>query len=190
MNPVLLGAVVVLLIPALASWRTAWRLPAAVGTTVGLAAAVVAALAAPPGPAELRPWGALASGLLAAIGGGPFTAEALTWAKKSADEEAERELAEQFDSAELAEFATQARADRRAEGPPPQLRGGKWIGVLERGGVAVSLLAGWPEGIPIVLAVKALGRYPELQAGTTERFIIGTFTSVWWAVAACGVVLL
>ena len=70
---------------------------------------------------------------------------------------------------------------------PAHLRGGKWIGVLERLGVAASLVCGWPEGIAIVLAVKGLGRYPELQQGSTERFIIGTFASVLFAAAACGV---
>ena len=38
-----------------------------------------------------------------------------------------------------------------------------------------------------MLGLKGLGRYPELRnqehTGTAERFIIGTFTSVLWAVA-------
>lgn len=71
------------------------------------------------------------------------------------------------------------------------LRGGAWIGALERGGVVLSLLAGWPEGVAVVLAVKGLGRYPELRnAGTgavAERFIIGTFSSVLWAACCAGV---
>ena len=61
------------------------------------------------------------------------------------------------------------------------LRGGAWIGVLERAAVFAAVVAGWPEGIAIVLAVKSLARYPELQAGAAaaaaERFIIGTFVS-------------
>lgn len=65
------------------------------------------------------------------------------------------------------------------------LRGGAWIGVLERIAVFAALVARWPEGIAIVLAVKGLGRYPELRAGTNpslaERFIIGTLVSVLWA---------
>ena len=67
------------------------------------------------------------------------------------------------------------------------LRGGAWIGALERLAVYAALVAGWPEGIALVLGVKGLGRYPELKTGenpgTAERFIIGTFTSVLWA---CG----
>ena len=67
------------------------------------------------------------------------------------------------------------------------LRGGAWIGCLERAAIYGTLVAGWPEGVAIVLGLKGLGRYPELRnqqhTGTAERFIIGTFTSVLWAVA-------
>ncbi|MBZ5741083.1 hypothetical protein [Nocardioides mangrovi] len=77
------------------------------------------------------------------------------------------------------------------------LRGGAWIGGLERAAIYATLVAGWPEGLAIVLAVKGLGRYPELRAaedgirtGAAERFIIGTFASVLWACAAAGVVVL
>ena len=74
------------------------------------------------------------------------------------------------------------------------LRGGAWIGALERTAIAASLLAGWPSGVALALALKGLGRYPELRSqdnpGTAERFIIGTFTSVLWAAACAGVVLL
>lgn len=69
------------------------------------------------------------------------------------------------------------------------LRGGAWIGGLERAAVFVAMVAGWPEGIAITLALKGLGRYPELRTetpGAAERFIIGTFTSVLWAVACAG----
>jgi hypothetical protein len=77
------------------------------------------------------------------------------------------------------------------------LRGGAWIGTLERVAVFATLVLGWPEGLAIVLALKGLGRYPELRAaedgartGAAERFIIGTFTSVLWACACAGVVVL
>jgi hypothetical protein len=77
------------------------------------------------------------------------------------------------------------------------LRGGTWIGALERVAIFSTLVAGWPEGLAVVLALKGLGRYPELRAaeagvrtGAAERFIIGTFTSVLWACACAAVVLL
>ena len=74
------------------------------------------------------------------------------------------------------------------------LRGGAWIGALERLAVYVALVAGWGAGLAIVLAVKGLGRYPELRSqedtGAAERFIIGTFTSVLWAVACVGLAVL
>jgi hypothetical protein len=80
------------------------------------------------------------------------------------------------------------------------LRGGAWIGAFERAAVFGALVAGWPEGLAVVLALKGLGRYSELRAdagapgappsadagGVAERFIIGTFSSVLWAVACAG----
>jgi len=69
------------------------------------------------------------------------------------------------------------------------LRGGTWVGRLERTAIYVTLVFGWPEGIGVVLAIKGLARYPELKApntGAAERFIIGTFTSVLAAAAAAG----
>jgi hypothetical protein len=87
------------------------------------------------------------------------------------------------------------------EGAGEVLRGGAWIGAFERAAVFATLAAGWPEGLAVVLALKGLGRYSELRGnpaspagppavgGVAERFIIGTFASVLWAVAAAGAVL-
>ncbi len=73
------------------------------------------------------------------------------------------------------------------------LRGGAWIGALERAAVYVSLVAGWPAGLAVLLALKGLGRYPELRvqddSGAAERFIIGTLASSLWAVACAGLAL-
>jgi hypothetical protein len=77
------------------------------------------------------------------------------------------------------------------EGGPQVLRGGAWIGALERVGVCVAVLAASPEAVAVVLAVKGLGRYPELRhPGASERFIIGTLASLLWAAAAAGIGLL
>ena len=74
------------------------------------------------------------------------------------------------------------------------LRGGAWIGALERLGMLGTLLAGWPEGVAAIVAVKAFARYPELRigqgTGATERFIIGTFASLGWAAACAGIVMI
>lgn len=71
------------------------------------------------------------------------------------------------------------------------LRGGAWIGALERFAVFLALAARWPEGIAVVLAVKGLGRYPDLRtasgSGAAERFIIGSLMSLGWA-ALCAYV--
>lgn len=89
--------------------------------------------------------------------------------------------------------------DAGADGEPPQspgiqaasaqLRGGHWIGLLERLAVFATILAGFAEGIAVVLAIKGLARYPDLKAttaGAAERFIIGTFSSVLFAAACAG----
>ncbi|WP_166140389.1 hypothetical protein [Nocardioides ochotonae] len=103
-------------------------------------------------------------------------------------------------TARLFALVDRPRADgstTTTQGAGSVLRGGTWIGVLERAAVFASLVAGWPEGIAVVLAVKAFGRYPELRAaedgvrtGAAERFIIGTFASVLWAGACAAVVVL
>ena len=71
------------------------------------------------------------------------------------------------------------------------LRGGTTIGLLERLAVAGTLLAGFPEGIAVIVAVKGVGRFSELaDSATRERFIIGSLVSFIWACAATGVALL
>jgi hypothetical protein len=89
-----------------------------------------------------------------------------------------------------------ADASSRLDGPRVQrtiLRGGTWIGALERLALTTAMVAGWPEALAAIVAVKAFARYPELKAGpttgATERFIIGTFTSLGWAAVCAGTVL-
>lgn len=72
-----------------------------------------------------------------------------------------------------------------------RLRGGAWIGRLERLAIYATLLAGYPEAMAFVLAIKGLARYPELRVRTSsaaEGFIIGTFVSVLWAASWAGLV--
>jgi hypothetical protein len=85
------------------------------------------------------------------------------------------------------EYATQ-----RGSSAGTVLRGGAWVGYLERAAISATLLAGWPEGMALVLAVKGVGRYPELvgpasvETHAPETFIIGTLASVHWAAACAG----
>lgn len=63
------------------------------------------------------------------------------------------------------------------------LRGGTWIGILERLAITGLILVGYPAGIAILVAIKGLGRYPELRENpaASERFVIGTLASMVWA---------
>ncbi|MGY1604990.1 hypothetical protein [Geodermatophilus sp. SYSU D00815] len=145
-------------------FRPAWTAAVPV-LSLGLAA-VLAWAAGPPSDGVLRATVVLAF-CAAVAGGGPVATAVL----RSAD-------------------PTDAGA---AGGPadPEVLRGGAWIGVLERAAVAGTLLAGWPEGLALVLAVKGLGRFAELKvSAAAERFILGTLASALWAVACVGVVAL
>ncbi|GAB3808017.1 hypothetical protein GCM10028798_33530 [Humibacter antri] len=66
------------------------------------------------------------------------------------------------------------------------LRGGTVIGVFERIATTASIMAGFPEAVAAVIAIKSVGRFSELDgAEVRERFIIGTLVSLVWA-AACG----
>jgi hypothetical protein len=145
--------------------RPAWG---AVALASLLGAAALVAWLAGPAPDGVAEGGVLAATLAAVIGGGPVATAVL----RAADP---REVG-----------AHGGPAD------PDILRGGAWIGVLERAGVAVTLLADWPEGLAIVLAVKGLGRYNELRTTTAaaERFILGTLVSALWAAACVGAAVL
>ncbi len=110
------------------------------------------------------------TGLLALAGGGPLTARV-------------------FAVVDHGQPAADSISDAGAI-----LKGGAWIGALERLAVFAGLAAGFPEGVAVVLALKGVGRFPDLRGegaaggATTERFIIGTFTSVLWAAACAGMV--
>lgn len=74
----------------------------------------------------------------------------------------------------------------------PILPGGAWIGFFERLTATVCLLLGWPEAIAMTLAIKGVGRYPEIAKSNhgpivAERFLLGTFVSILWAAACAGV---
>lgn len=65
------------------------------------------------------------------------------------------------------------------------LRGGMTIGYLERFAIMGAALAGQFAAVAIVVAIKGLGRFSELEnSAARERFIIGTLVSMVWA-GAC-----
>jgi len=119
-------------------------------------------------------WNALVllSGGLAIAGGGPLTTSVLALVDRG---------------------NTRSQSTQQAG---EVLRGGALIGALERAAIYASVVTGWPEGLAIVLAIKGLARYPELRSpdqpasvtpqAVAERFIIGTFTSVLWAITCAG----
>jgi hypothetical protein len=152
-----------------ASGRAIWPPVSAVALA---AAGVVAAVAddISHGRVEVTVLVVLA-GLLAVVGGGPVTTRIFAAVDRQDD--------------------VPQTLDQAGE----VLRGGAWIGALERLAVFAGLAAGLPEGVAVVLALKGVGRFPDLRGdgrggATTERFIIGTFASVLWAAACAGMVAL
>jgi hypothetical protein len=121
------------------------------------------------------------AGLLAISGGGPLTTRIFAFVDSS-------------ENAAAPSGASDGASLDRTGGAGDVLRGGAWIGALERLAVFAGLAAGFPEGVAVVLALKGVGRFPDLRdprhEGTTERFIIGTFTSVLWAAGCAGMVAL
>lgn len=63
------------------------------------------------------------------------------------------------------------------------LRGGAVIGVLERMATTGLVIVGQAGLIAMVVAIKSLGRWAELQddPAVSERFIIGSLASYLWA---------
>ncbi len=71
------------------------------------------------------------------------------------------------------------------------LRGGATIGYLERLALIGAVAAGQPSAVAIIIAIKGLGRFSELDGSEArERFIIGTLTSLAWAGACTAAALL
>jgi hypothetical protein len=68
------------------------------------------------------------------------------------------------------------------------LRGGTTIGIFERIATTAAIMAGVPEALAVIVAIKGVGRFTELDAAEArERFIIGTLVSLVWACACAAV---
>lgn len=128
---------------------------------------------------------------LAVIGGGPAAVLALQLAtKNSVAPGSHGGILVGADAARPVAASTDASAAAPAPAPVHEvLRGGLMIGVLERLAVAGAILAGFPEALAVVVAIKGVGRFTELASSEArERFIIGTFASLIWA-CACAILV-
>lgn len=139
-----------------------------------LVAVVMVGLPHPGGPAVLGAVLALGAVAISAFGGSPAVKTVLALATRQVVEgEAGGIMIAPPDATETGE--------RREV-----LRGGLTIGILERIAATASILAGVPEAIAAIIAIKGVGRFSELGASEAqERFIIGTLVSLGWA-ALCG----
>lgn len=132
-------------------------------------------------------WIALAL-VTAVLGGWPATAGILRIARSQtvrAVDTAELAQTPERETPDVEPAATEPTAETAPAAKPRTevLRGGLLIGFLERAAVALAILAGQPIAIAYVVAIKGLGRYPELKdtPAASERFIIGTLASMLWA---------
>lgn len=139
-------------------------------------------------PVEIHPIGAVAIAMLgvalAAVGGSPMTRRVLEIATHGRVPEG--------DNGGIMLRPAAVPGIVPDDAPAREvLRGGTTIGYLERLGVALAIVVGFPEAIAVVVAIKGIGRFSELAAAEArERFIIGTLASLLWACVVAGVVRL
>jgi len=154
-------------------------LPLAIaGALVALSLIVVAVL---PWNVPVLPGAILAllAVALATTGGNPVVRWVLAAADGGKTREGER-------GGILVELMAAPEAEPRQE---EILRGGTTIGYLERLASALSIVAGFPAAIAVVVALKGVGRFTELATpAARERFIVGTLASLLWACAVAGIV--
>lgn len=125
---------------------------------------------------------ALLAVALATFGGDPFVRWVLSIADGGKTAEGDR-----------GGILVELMADRGTTGGAPRqeeiLRGGTTIGYLERVAAALSIVAGFPAAIAVLVALKGIGRFSELATpAARERFIVGTLASLLWACAVAGIV--
>lgn len=130
---------------------------------------------------------AAGAALLAAVAGLPVTSGVLRLAARE-DGAGENDLGElegEDSTAVSTEDSTEESEEPNVPDPTPTastgvMRGGLMIGVLERALAAAAVALGRGEVLAVIIAVKGLGRIPELKNSRAagERFIIGTFASL------------
>jgi len=155
---------------AVVAWRTGARVLTLLAVALLAVALVVAALVPPPAPAAVVAITAVAALVIAVTGGSPVVRLLLDRTT--------------FDEQEGVHGGI-------VVGEREVLRGGEVIGLLERLAVAGAVMTGFPEALAVIIAIKGVGRFTELENGAVrERFIVGTLGSWIWAAAAAGLVLL
>ena len=181
-SAVLASAIVVVLLVVLVLSLVGLRRPSTVLAAVGgalVAAALTIVVVLPPGATPLLGVPITVLGFAAAtVGGNPFTRRAL-------DIAAGNRVRETEDGG----IVILASHDADPAHARTLMRGGTVIGYLERICTVVAIAVGFPEAIAAIIAVKGIGRFPELaEAEARERFIIGTLASLLWA-GAVGTVI-
>ncbi|MGP6172012.1 hypothetical protein ACTU6U_09460 [Microbacterium sp. A196] len=166
---VLLGAALVI---SLATLRKPATMPMAVASILAGVALVAIVVVRPSGiPIYIGALIAVLGIAAATIGGNPFTRRALDIATGKRVRETE--------DGGILIIAAQASDPESAR---TLMRGGTVIGYLERVAMVISVAVGFPEAIAAIIAVKGIGRFPELaEPEARERFIIGTVASLLWA---------
>lgn len=167
-----LGALVLVLVLSLVALRRP-AMPVVAAAAVLAVCALLACIAAAPMRAPLAvgiPL-ALVATAAAVVGGNPFTRRALDIATGKRVRETED------GGIVIIRMPPDAAAETRT-----LMRGGTVIGYLERFAATLSILVGYPAAIAAIVAVKGVGRFPELaESEARERFIIGTLASLLWS---------
>lgn len=163
------------------------RRPAALPLAIAGALVVAALLGVVVSPVQTPLLTGLGLALLgvaaAVVGGDPITRKILDIATRGTTREGVR--------GGILVFRDDEPGIAAGSAPREVLRGGATIGYLERAGVVLALIAGFPEAIAVVVAVKGIGRFSELaESEARERFIIGTLASLLWAGAVGALVRL
>lgn len=142
---------------------------------------------------------AVGAALVAALVGVPLTSGVLRLAARE-DGAGENDLGEHDPALEGEADGEEATPEPQETTPEPAdspdnnaevvvtsgvMRGGLMIGILERALAAAAVALGRGEVLAVIIAVKGLGRIPELKNSRAagERFIIGTFASLGVACA-------
>jgi hypothetical protein len=138
---------------------------------------ILAVLPQEQAPLEFRVFIGIAALALSVAGGGPASQLVLALATRSTT------VAGDHGGIVVHDRSTGSADDATRE----VLRGGTTIGFLERFATTGAIMAGFPEALGVLIAIKGVGRFTELDtAEARERFIIGTLVSITWACVCAG----